>query len=471
MDAETYLRLMAEKELRRALARPREPEPSPRDRASAWSCLRRLRYVATGLTVVDAIDRDVADAIVGELDAALVVRSRLHWNRLIARPHGAAGRQVGPRSAPVRFIFPNPGGGSAESARAMPVGRALLIRDGGGVAADACLISMIRTEDREILAVAASVREPDRSRPFHHPFHQIEAVDELGSSYHVNFHGGFGNGRADGWLTVRPVLPSGLRWLELHSGPGTPRLRVDVTADPTPADVHTEPAEQTGPGERLLDRIAAELLSTLPDRHPGQVSLDETVAALEELGILPPGSPAPGRLAELCRQGGFGVGQGLVAALAAGRIPPAELPGPWASVVAHFHRGNPPAAKQGVAPVAVALPEFDGARFVIVGIESHDGRATLTGLVFGLFANHAHQGRDCPCWMRWFPWWIRDDTGQWHVAAFSEFSSSDRESATFGLRLVPPLAEPVTRLDMIIPGPSLRITVRVPVEWMAAEHG
>jgi hypothetical protein len=470
--AETRLRFMAEAELRRAQALPRDPKPDPRDPGSGLACLARLRYVASALTAVGALDNEVAEAVLDDLNMALIVRQRLGERGQSGPPGGPASRLLAARVASRRptsksSILHGGQPGPAGSLRVVPVGRRLIISD-ENVTADVCLTSVVIRDDRALLSITGRASDWPRQPPFYLPFDQLRADDELGHSYQVLFTGGFGAGRADGWLTVRPGLPPGLRWLELHSGPGTDRVRVDLTAPPTPADVHTEQAGPASPGERLLDRLAGGMLGSLPAGGGRQAGLDEAVAALEDLGLLPPGSPATSRLAELSRQAGFRVVPGLVDALVAGDIPAAELPEAWTSVAAYFRRRNQPAGKRGVAPLAVPLPECDGVRFALTGLSSQPDRATLTAVVAGLGYDHLHRP-DCLCWTRWFPWWIRDNTGQWHVAAFEEYSRFEGESATLGLRVVPPLAQPVTGLDVIITGPTRRIRARVPVAWVDAD--
>jgi hypothetical protein len=356
--------------------------------------------------------------------------------------------------------------------QAIPIGRRLLVSHRGGTA-EVCLISLTRTADNEIFAVAARLDEPPPGPSFRRPFERMEAVDELGNSYQMSFAGTVRERWAEGWLTIPRVMPPPLGWFELHSGPGTPRLRVDITAPPIPAEVTMEPAEAAGAGERLLDSIAADLLATLGTPHLREVSLDETVTALEEIGVLAPGSPATSWLAELCRQGGFDVGSGpvgsgLVGALRAGRIPAAELPDPWANVLACYRSGDQPTATEGVAVTAVALPEFEeGVRFIVTGLTTHPDHTILAGMVFGLPDDHTHD-HGCRCWIPWFPWWIRDNEGQWHVAAFELFVSRQPESAMFRLCVVPPVPVSVTGLDVIVTGPSRRVRLRLPVEWMTA---
>jgi hypothetical protein len=464
--AETCLRLMAEAELRRAQALPRDAKPGPHDQGSGWACLARLRYAASALAAVGAIEADVAETVVEDLSVALIVRHRVGRRRLSSRASAVTRRLLAsgaasplPLSLSLSF-----GGRHGGSVQVVPVGRRLPV-SAGEVTADLFLTSMIRIQERTLFAITGQAGQGPNPRPAR-PLEHLQADDEVGNSYGVSLTGGFSRGTMAGWLMVHPELPPDVRWIELHSGPGTARLRVDVAAPPTPADVRTEPIAPAAPGERLLDSLAAGMLAALPDGDDWPVSLDETVAALEDLGLLPAGSPATSRLAELGRQAGLRTVPGLVAARLAGTIAPAELPEAWTSVVAYFRRRHRPAGKWAVAPIAVPLPECDGVRFILTGLESRADGTMLTGMSFGLSFEHRHQP-DCLCLTRWFPWWIRDNTGQWHVAAFENYHSTDGESGTLGLRVVPPLAQPVTQLDVIINGPSQRIRVRVPVDWVA----
>jgi hypothetical protein len=466
-QGETYLRVLAEAELRHTLDLPREPDSG--DQAPVASCLSRWRCVASALTAVGAVEAVVVDAIEHDLEAAFAVRHRLTMSLLRGRARsadrllGTAQAAAPPHSRPL-----GPGAGPAESVQVMPIGRRLLVRLRDDTA-EVCLISLTRTVDREIFAVTARVDDRPAERSFHHPFDQLEAVDEAGNSYRMSFAGPFREGGAEGWLTISRAVPPELGWLELHSGPDTPRLRVDITAPPTPAKVTMEPAEAAGAGERMLDSIAADLLATLGTPHRRKVSPDESVTALEETGVLAPGSPATSRLAELCRQGGFDGGSGLVDALMAGRVSPCELPDPWANVLACYRGGDQPTAREGIAVIAVALPESEeGVRFVVTGLTTHPDHTILAGIVLGLSGDHTHS-HDCRCWIEWFPWWIRDNEGQWHVAAFERFMSRQPESATFCLCVVPPVPASVTGLDVIITGPSRRVRLRLPVGWMAAD--
>jgi hypothetical protein len=471
--AETYLRVLAETELRRAVSLPRDTQSDPDGPESAWSCLGRVREVASALSMTGAIEPETAEAVTDDLETALVVRHRLKPGRLATRPGRNASRLAAARPAPrprpggwQRFTpFDGPAGGALDTVQAVRVGRRMQVAD-GDVTADVSLTSLVRTVDKEAFAITARMSAGPPGQLVRLSLSRVVAEDDLGNSYHTAFSGGFGVGGAEGWLTIQPALPAGTRWLELHSGPGTPRLRVDVTAAPTPAEVGTEPAGQPCAGERLLDSIAAYLLISLPGHPHTRVSLDETVAALEATGVLPPGSPGVSRVAELCRQAGLDAAPGLVAALRTGRIPPVELPGPWASVLAHFQGRHQPSGREGLMPLAVALPASDAVRFVLTGLESHAEHATLTAVAFGLVGDRLHRP-DPGDWIRWFPWWIQDSTGQWHVAAIGDLTSSERERTTFNLRVVPALAPAVTRLEIRLAGPSARIRACVAAEWLA----
>jgi hypothetical protein len=258
-----------------------------------------------------------------------------------------------------------------------------------------------------------------------------------------------------------------MRWLELDTGPGTGRLRMDTTAATATVQAHLEPTIEAGPGERWLDSVAGELLARLPDRRGHGEDLAELVAVLEAAGAVPPGSPATSRLATLSERAGFGGGGGLVAALAAGHITRTGLPGRWISVLDWFAHPRPQDSLRGFAPVGLALAELDGVRFVILGLTAEPGRMALRVLIFGL--PDQYPWTDGRSWAGWFPWWVRDPGGQWHVAAFDGHRTGTVQDTTLELRLVPPLPPTLSHVDVHITGPATRMHVGVPVEWVVAD--
>jgi hypothetical protein len=197
--------------------------------------------------------------------------------------------------------------------------------------------------------------------------------------------------------------------------------------------------------------------------------VDDLAAALATAGALPPGSPAAGRLAALCQRAGAGTGQRLVAALEAGIVPAGELPAAWTSVLACFGRRHRPPGQQGVAPLAVVLPVLDGIRFVLTGVMSEADRTLLSVAALGLPRND-HRDEFTMPWIHWFPWWIRDNAGQWHLAELDS-QRTEGEFTVVLLRLVPPLPRSVTRLEVIVPGKAVQLRVTSPLTWAQPRDG
>ena len=464
--AETYLRLMAEAELRRARRSHGEEQPPAGGLSyTVRERLRRIQYVASVLTAAGALDPGLARAVTGDLEAALAVRSRIHRERRVlalrSYPVPTAGQPELP-GVPAR-----PGGGPERRVSVVPAGRTLTQQDEEG-RIDLHLFSLVRTPFTVMFAVAScTTGSPRRARLGRH-FRWLRVVDDLGSSYHVHFNGLESAGRADGWLSIHPAPPASARWLELSGwAPDMgARLRVDLVAQRVPTEVRAEHTAPFTPGERLLDAIAANMLARLPEPvHPGE-PLDEAVIALATVGALPPGSLAPSRLAVLREQMGFKAGPGLAEALAAGRIPATRLPEPWTSVLAYFGRRHQPAGREGVASPIVVLPELDGVTFAVAGLRSEPDQTVLSVLAFGPVADDAHMPARMR-WSRWLPWWLRDSTGQWHVAAADGYDSDADELTTLHLRVTPPLPRSASWLELIATGGSASVRAILPLEWAA----
>ena len=151
----------------------------------------------------------------------------------------------------------------------------------------------------------------------------------------------------------------------------------------------------TSPGEHLLHHMADRLL-LLALAFPHQIrlhpavpapepfacvadGLGDAIAALHACGALSPLSPVPGQLAALCAALDVS-GHGITAR------PARQLPGPWLSMLAHYHRRTPDQAlgRDGCAAAAVALPELDGIRLAILGLHNADGSTVLYGHASGM---------------------------------------------------------------------------------------
>lgn len=456
--AETFLRLMAETELRRAqdypgAARPVVPaaQASP---PSADQVLDRVRAAGSALAVIGAIDDATAVSVLSGLQTALAARSEI-WNI------GRYGPSLAPRNTGRPQEPPLPDG----PVRAVPVARSLpLGADGKG---ELRLLTLVVAADRAIVTSAIRDHAPGnrRSGTRVHPsdrfgsLWQVRVTDDRGAAYRAQ-HNAEGDGLWwSGRLSLSPAPPAGLRWLEITVAPGNDPFRVEIPAEPdaTPA-CRMSPVRRSKPGEQLLDRMAGVMLwrwlvtNTTGDHVLS--TLAGVVAALDAAAALMPGSPALARLVALASR----LGGALPAELRA-TIRPAILPETWLSVLADENRADGP---RSVAAVAAVLPEIDATRFAIAGLYSTGETVTLHVLAWGQQPRWAafRSGDEL------FSWWARDSAGRWHVGrrTRSGFSNGD---ADMDITFVPPLHPAATSLEIILTGQSAQVTVTVPVDWQA----
>ena len=465
--AETYLRQLAEAELRRALTLPAPGIPRRRDTA-------RLELVAQALVVVGAVDADTAGQIRAEFELAVAVRqpgqvnqgrpgqgglppdARIRLARMMHRPPGRAdavalhgsGRSMGDTGpAPHRASW-----------RVVPVGQVIPIRD-GDVRRELLLVAYLQSADGARFTMAGW------------PFRPFSAVDDHGASYQVGFRGG----HAAAELVLRPDPPHHIRWLDLITAPGEPAARIDLDLQ-LPAPEVTVTRKARSPGELLLDVIAARILCSgaVPQddlQYPPAGVADlrsfiadgpgDIVAALHACGALPPASPVPGQLAGLCTRTGI-PGHGITA-------PPADLPEPWHSMLTRPRRVPEAGSAPGIAAAAMAeLPELDGARITILGLH----HSTIVGLhnsatktiVHMLVSGVTREGdwtygrvvRPLPTL------WVRDSSGRWHATRTSGTGSSGN---ILWLEIVPPLDGGTAWIDVVATGQSAQVRVRLPLYW------
>jgi hypothetical protein len=494
--AERHLRLMAEAELRRALPfpgsgipalpavhqamLPLSPQAGPGPAPPMWAARRpsaipgitegvtRVERAAGALTAVGAISADLAAAVLADLELALAVRSRTDSQ--------AFGPQL-MRLARRKLWIADPGPGEPRerpgTLRVIPVGRMLSL-DVGGSPADLYLLSLVLAPGRAALTmtmhmrwlrgdIAAQLLAASGADPRYLPM--LSATDAHGARYHVGFSGGGGPDVWEGCLHIDPAPPPEAQWLELAAGDAPPLIRLGLAAPPAPAEMAAETVT-AAPGERLLDAVAERILAAAADNPrlacqmaPG---LGSAVAALEAAGALPALSQVPGHLAGLCQR--LGIGSHEIPAPAA-----TVLPEPWTSVLACYGRRNRPAPRNGTAALAAVLPEVDGTRFALTGLRSGKEETVLHVMASGL----PEPRRDMPLRAGWdigYSWWVRDNTGHWHLAVtmgFSRRGGNGGETA-LRLRLLPPLARDVTSLDVVVTGPSARARAHVPLDWWAA---
>jgi hypothetical protein len=489
--AETFLRLLAEAELREP-ALP--PLPAPMSSSAPRIMMSvALTRAAWALTAVGALDPEIARAILADTDLALAARHRLEPPAAGAIGRAGPGlparlatsrRAAGP-AGPGRFgraAFPpgtgrrNPRAGRSAPAvpqdgpdRYVPIGQMVLFHD-ETISADFGLMSYAHTAAGARLIASWHARDPLSSgRRGPPPVAAFTVTDDRGNRYALLFDT---KGRPEPTcdLSLHPDPPPGIRWLDI-TAPGEQAVRVDLDR---PAQM---PAPEVGDldlsaGEHLLNRVAERLLTLAPD-YPAQLAtmapvpltgltagLGVAIAALEAAEVLSPRSPVPGRLVTLCASLGIG-GHGITAA------PVPDLPEPWLSMLSHYHRRKPDTAPagDGFAAVAVALPELDGIRLVLLGLHNCDGCTWMNALTLGSWADrpvsHGPLGLEAT-----FPLsiWVRDSAGRWHVARSTGWHREAGE-ATLTLRLTPPLTRSSSWIEVLAAGPSAEVRATLPLCW------
>jgi len=480
--AETFLRLLAEAELREP-ALPPLPAPSSSD-ASFVMMSVALTRAAWALTAVGALDPETAQAVLADTDLALAARHRPEPPEAgvisAARPGWAAGPAGSGRFARATLLArtgrrtPRAGASAdvapqGEPDRYVPIGRMVLFHD-ETISAEFGLMSYAHTASGARLIAAWQARDPlSLGRRGPPPVEALTVTDDRGNRYALLFDTkGRPGPTCD--LSLRPDPPPGIRWLDI-TAPGEQAVRIDLDR---PADLPVPEVSDLdlSAGEHLLNRIAERLL-TLASEFPAQLAtmapvpltsltagLGVTIAALEAAEVLSPRSPVPGRLATLCASLGVR-GHGITAA------PALDLPEPWLSMLSHYHRRKPGTAPagDGFAAVAAALPELDGIRLVLLGLHNCDGGTWMNALTLGSWVdrpvNHGPLGLEAT-----FPLsiWVRDSAGRWHVARATGWHREGGET-TFTLRLTPPLTRSSPWIEVLATGPSAEIRATVPLGW------
>jgi hypothetical protein len=477
--AETFLRLLAEAELRDPA---RLPRPAPPSTGAPFVTLPvALTRAAWALTTVGALDQETAGVILADLELAVAARNRpeppaavvfssagAHWAGP-AGPRRFAGAGLTTRSGRRAPGGPAPGSPRAGPApggpdRYVPVGVMILFHD-ETISGELDLMSYAHTAGGARFTAVWQTRNPLAS--WRHGLPPVEAFtvsDDRGNPYDLLFST---NGRPESTcdLSLYPDPPPDIAWLDV-TAPGEQAVRVDLDRRVEGPAPEVSGAGQSA-GEHLLNRIAERLLLTAAE-FPGQpvagaraglaVSLGAVIAALEATELLPADSPVPGRLAALCASLQVR-GHGITAA------PAAELPEPWLSLLSHYHRRKPGTAPagDGFAAVATALPELDGVRLVLLGLHNCGGGSWVNALALGQLPGQQHGplGLDMA-----FPLsvWVRDDAGRWHVARPSGWFEGGDEAA-LTLRLTPPLTRSSGWIEVLAAGKSAQVRATVPLCW------
>jgi hypothetical protein len=496
--AETYLRVLAESQLR---------GPMTAARGQLWPGLAgrpaKLAIVSQALIAVHALDEEITADILADLDLAVSVRQRPEPSMppppaaagitaagiTAARPGRVRFARTGPMIRPLaRPLAPPPafsaGAPGPERPRPgapdrfVPVGLRIPYRD-EVLSGEVFLMSFAHTASGARFAMAWRVHSssgPDPVYPGMVPFGEFTVTDDRSRRYHLDFAGGDGPDWY-GEVELRPEPPDDLRWLDI-SAPGgrSVRVELDPATPAAPADA-AEPEVSPltlSPGEQLLITLAERLLTVTPDLPPDlrrqlaaispgplhvmATGLGDVIAALEAADVLSPLSPVPGQLAAVCagmRVSGHGI-----------TVPAAyDLPEPWLSLLAYYQRRRPDATPvpDGCAAVAAALPELDGIRLALLGLLNSDGSSWIRLLARGLVPER----RTGPFGIDYyFPlsFWIRDNGGRWHAGRPAGVRQAHGEWAV-KLELVPPLARSTTSIEVLAAGSSAQVRVRLPLRW------
>jgi hypothetical protein len=484
--AETFLRLLAEAELRDQLA----PDPPP------WAGgpgAGRVKVSVTGqaLRAVGALDRETVDEVLADFDLAVDLRRRHHpapgpagrhprraaratWTARVGSqvPYGRPGRPPPGTGSPEPPAAPlpdhDPDQGAAD--RFVPIGRTLPFHS-GGLSGELYLLSFARTGAGARLIVSWGTPVLSREQQAEpRPGGLLTVTDDRGSVYELGFASAGGFEWAS-QVTLHPAPPDGTRWLEVAAPPGPPvRVNLNPAGGPPGGEPEVSPANLSV-GEQLLIMLAEELLvaaarfpPAMPLASPPRAALamgtglGNIIAGLEAVDVLSPLSPVPARLAALCASLGIG-GHGIAAA------PAGDLPEPWLSVLTYYQRRKPDSAqvRDGFAAATAALPEVDGIRLALVGLHNTQGTTTLHVLARGLRREERRGPHgvnlDFPLSL-----WLRDNGGRWHSARPSDWHPAGLEHS-IGLVLVPPLPRSTAWVEVRASGRSGEVRAQLPLRW------
>jgi hypothetical protein len=425
MDAELYVRRLAETEIRR---------PGTLTRSDVNAGMTRIHQAALTLRAAGVLTEQCLRSVTAELAAALAVRSDLSPQLI-----GNRVQQVAPPGEdPQRPAPMNP--------RAHPLGRQIQVAS-ERAPADLQLLTLVRSPHAAVITIAMIMRWPadgssadlasSGAGPEHLPYERLEAVDSEGTRYQVTFQTGEGGSIAwRGCATLSAPLPPQAQWLDIIAD-GTERLaRLDLTGPAAVAEV-TADEQAAAPGERLLAVAAERILASACGAAEPVTSMDlgSMIEVLTGAGAVRPDSPAIGRLAALCDRLGI-TSHGVVAPATP------DIPAPWSSVLARATTSLPAAGEH--APLGTVLPLVDGNRFVLAGLSVAGGDSFLLVIASGPLAPPA------------LSWWVRDSDGDWHVAV-PRYPEPHGTEPVLRLQLVPPFDLAGDVVEVVVTGTTGRV--------------
>lgn len=437
--------------------------------------LQRVRLVASALVAADAISEPRAQTVIEGLADALAIRGKLSGNRLHRPP---SPRWWGPGSPwqPGSPPPPLPAG----PVQTVLIGTALP-QEPGGNQGETSLLTVVLAPGRAVIIAAwspsrtgtTSRRPWQRSLP-PRPFGQLTAVDDHGTRYQADPDPRAVSERWSLAFDLTPVPPPAARWLDI-TGDGVPDpIRVGLSGaasagdSPRPDPAGLEPADsgqddraglpsRGSLADRPLDALAERVLADVTQGYgTGDVplrDLTEIAPALQAATGLTAGSAALGRLAALADRLGIRFPPSLRPL-----APPARLPDAWLNVLEHRGAADGP---DRVAAVTAVLPEVDGARFALAGLDSVADSATLRVVAWGWQPSPLTSLGDR------FSWWARDDRGRWHFAQGDGANSGGGQMDLF-VEFGPALHPDARSLELFVRGPAGQAAVTLPLHWLGS---
>jgi hypothetical protein len=311
------------------------------------------------------------------------------------------------------------------------------------------------------------------------PVDQFMATDDRGTRYRVGFKGRRRRRPTEltGEITLHPGPPADIRWLDLNTAADEPAARIDLTPRNRPPAIPevTDNQAAASPGEHLLHNVATRMLLlrlAFPQEiwlHPAAYrnepvpctvdGLGDMVTALQACGAVSPLSPVPGQLAALCAILNIS-DHGII-------TPPArDLPAPWLSMLAHYHRRKPQTApvSAGWAALASAFPELDGIGLAVLGVHNSAEGTVLyvhaTGMTLDPHTRLPSLGSAlCPAI------WLRDSGGCWHATRVGTWKAEHDDGVTMHLEVVPPLSRTASWIEVLAAGSSAQSRTTLPLRW------
>jgi hypothetical protein len=401
--AETYLRLLAERDIRNGHGAD------------------GLRQAAALLTDAGAVPEDTAEAIVESADLAFAVRS------------GQA-QAFGFRRAkfPDQELADQPW--QVIPAKQVIAGRTGPIQVGSVVrtARSVFVVAMRRTGEPVSLEDVAS----------------LTATDEAGGRYAFTLASPVA-------LELDPVPPPEARQLTIYENQSE-RIRLDLTVTP---DVVTSTVAGSIAERVLIRRAEAILTAVANGRRPGTASLGAPVAVFQEAGLLPADSQVPGQLAALAQHLGLS-GSRLPTPT---ELPEPWR----SALTQFARLRQPSVREDAaVTPLAVPLPGMHGvitglsrSRLYLV-MQEMPRRSPWS------YRTWSHGPRPALPTAPEVPLsvWAHDDTDHWHLVAADDFRAHSTGLVSAALAWHPPLGRDVTSVEITVTDSTAQITINAEVQ-------